>query len=554
MQAAIYSRFGNLEPRLRAALYARYSSDNQRYESITAQLRCSKEYCASKHYDVVKIYTDEAISGTSVAGRAGFQQMILDSADDVFDVVIFHKIDRNARNEIDYYTNIDRLKKNGVKYEYSAEGIDVSTANGKLTEGIKVAVAAWYSRNLAQEVKKGQKENALKAVFNGGRPPLGYKIINQQYYIEPKEAEAVRLIFAMYLAGNGYTKISEELNRRGFLTRNGQPFAKNSLYEILGNERYTGVYIFNRILTDEFGKRNNHRVNPDAIKIDNAIPAIIDKATFQAAAAMRAKNRQSNSRCRTVEKYLLAGKIYCALCGRAMSGHRMRTRSGIYTYYCCNKTRLPADVKCQQKLVKKDYVERNVCEGVLEIVMSDECREKTVAEMVECYSKLDSTVKTERKTLNATIRAAEAKLSNLYALVEGGTFDEFDAKRIAGVKAEIREAKNKLQSLPDTTSMQQLNPEKLNSLFAEMYERLNAKVQEGNIEVMQMIINAFVDKVVVYGDGIGVTIKVSPGQLLSAETVEPHLHHVGGYIELNFWFPKSALGAKDFVRQIQYTR
>lgn len=110
MQAAIYSRFGNLEPRLRAALYARYSSDNQRYESITAQLRCSKEYCASKHYDVVKIYTDEAISGTSVAGRAGFQQMILDSADDVFDVVIFHKIDRNARNEIDYYTKYRQAK------------------------------------------------------------------------------------------------------------------------------------------------------------------------------------------------------------------------------------------------------------------------------------------------------------------------------------------------------------------------------------------------------------------------------------------------------------
>ena len=145
---------------LRAALYARYSSDNQRYESITAQLRASREYCKQRGYIVVKTYTDEAISGTSVAGRDAFQQMILDSSDDIFDVVIFHKIDRNARDEIDYYTNVDRLRKNGVRYEYSAEGIDVTTTNGKLTEGIKVAVAAWYSRNLAQEVRKGQKENA----------------------------------------------------------------------------------------------------------------------------------------------------------------------------------------------------------------------------------------------------------------------------------------------------------------------------------------------------------------------------------------------------------
>lgn len=158
---------------MRAALYARYSSDNQRYESITAQLRCSKEYCTRKNYQIVKIYKDEAISGTSVAGRASFQQMILESADDIFDVVIFHKIDRNARNEIDYYTNVDRLIKNGVSYEYSAEGIDVSTANGKLTEGIKLAVAAWYSRNLSLEVKKGKKETALQGKHNGGTAPLG---------------------------------------------------------------------------------------------------------------------------------------------------------------------------------------------------------------------------------------------------------------------------------------------------------------------------------------------------------------------------------------------
>lgn len=526
---------------MRAALYARYSSDNQRYESITAQLRCSKEYCAQKHYDVVKIYTDEAISGTSVAGRAGFQQMILESGDDIFDVVIFHKIDRNARNEIDYYTNIDRLKKNGVRYEYSAEGIDVSTANGKLTEGIKVAVAAWYSRNLAQEVKKGQKENALQAKFNGGRPPLGYKIINQQYYIEPKEAEAVRLIFEMYIAGNGYTKISEELNRRGYLTRNGQPFAKNSLYEIIGNERYTGTYIFNRILTDEFGKRNNHKVNPDAIKIENAIPAIIDKATFHAAAEMRAKNRQSNSRCRTTENYLLTGKIFCGICGRAMNGHRMRTRSGIYTYYCCNKTRLPADVKCQQKLVKKEYIERNVCEGILEIIMSDTYREKTISEMIEYHKNLNSTVKAQRKTLQASLKNAETKLSNLYSLIESGTLDEFDAQRISSVKTEIRELRNSLQSLPDTASIEQLNPAKLNSLFAKMYEKLKEQVREGNIEVMQMIINSFVEKVYVYGEKIEATIKITPGDFLSAGTVEPHLHHSYGYTLIKYRIPRTIL-------------
>lgn len=94
----------------RAAIYARYSSDNQHYESITAQLRACREYCKQRGYIVVKVYTDEAISGTSTAGREAFQQMILDSADDIFDVVVFHKIDRNARNEIDYYNQYSPLE------------------------------------------------------------------------------------------------------------------------------------------------------------------------------------------------------------------------------------------------------------------------------------------------------------------------------------------------------------------------------------------------------------------------------------------------------------
>ena len=159
----------------RAVIYARYSSDQQREESIDAQVRACREYCQRKGYLVTKIYADEAKSGKSIAKREQYKKMLSDSQKNLFDVVVFHKIDRNSRNELDYYLTKNQLISSGIKYEYAAQNIDTSPA-GQMVEGILVAVAANYSRNLAEETKKGLKENALKALFNGGRPPLGFEI------------------------------------------------------------------------------------------------------------------------------------------------------------------------------------------------------------------------------------------------------------------------------------------------------------------------------------------------------------------------------------------
>ena len=98
----------------RAVIYARFSSDNQREESIDAQVRACKAYCKGKGYLVTHIYRDEAKSGTNLAGRDAYNQMLADAKDDLFDVVIFHKVDRNARNEFDYYTTKRTLTQLGI--------------------------------------------------------------------------------------------------------------------------------------------------------------------------------------------------------------------------------------------------------------------------------------------------------------------------------------------------------------------------------------------------------------------------------------------------------
>ena len=144
----------------RAALYARYSSDNQRAESITAQLRACNAYCEKKDHQVVKEYIDEAESGR-FDDRPAYQAMMKDAKAGSFDVVVFHKIDRSGRDETDFYFYKALLKRAGVSIEY-AECEIADTPEGQLLESMLVGMAAYFSRNLAREAKKRHEGKRLQ--------------------------------------------------------------------------------------------------------------------------------------------------------------------------------------------------------------------------------------------------------------------------------------------------------------------------------------------------------------------------------------------------------
>lgn len=223
-----------------AAIYARYSSDNQRDESIDAQVRAVKEYCQHNGIQIVRVYTDEARSATT-DDRPGFLQMVHDSALGQFELVIVHKLDRFSRDRYDFAFYKRKLRENGVQLISVLENLDDSPES-IILESVLQGMAEYYSVNLARETMKGMKETALQCKHTGGKPPLGYRVTEDQTYaIDEDQAEAVRLIFSMYADGHGYGRIIDELNSRGHRTQNGNHFGKNSLHEILRNEKYRGV-------------------------------------------------------------------------------------------------------------------------------------------------------------------------------------------------------------------------------------------------------------------------------------------------------------------------
>ena len=195
---------------MKAVIYARYSSDNQREASIEGQLRECMEFATYNDIQVIDNYIDRAMSAKT-DNRPEFQRMIKDSYRHAFDCIIVWKLDRFARNRYDsaHYKTI--LKKNGVKVISAKETI-AEGSEGILLESVLEGMAEFYSAELAEKVTRGLKENALKGLYNGGSVPFGYVISSERKLaIDPLTAPIVADIFKMSYDGKTVKQIYNEL-------------------------------------------------------------------------------------------------------------------------------------------------------------------------------------------------------------------------------------------------------------------------------------------------------------------------------------------------------
>ena len=436
--------------------------------------------------------------------------MLADALEDKFDIIIFHKIDRNSRNELNYYTTKDKLEKLGIRYEYAVQHID-SSPEGQMMEGVLVSMAAYYSRNLAKETKKGLNENAYKALFNGGIAPLGFKIVDKHYEIEPIEAEAVRLIYKWYLNGFSYIRICRELELQGYRKRNGKPFDKTCLYDILGNEKYIGRYTFNKVPCAKNGAaRNNHsKERPaDFIAIDDAIPAIISKEDFAAVQAKRLTNRHRYQAYKAVEPYLLSGKVICGYCGGAMSGHRVAPRNGEpYGYYYCLKKERVAGERCPQKYIRAEKLEKIAIRALEEEIFSEASMKKIVALMCEGYAAMTNEADESRRALLQAKTAAEKRLDNLYTFIENGEVDEYSLTRMKKIKDELTKIKARLCET-SVKSSKILTEEEIFATLAAFKKDLESNTDNS---AKRFVVNLLINKITVRNNSA--TVEILPNML-----------------------------------------
>src|SRR5665648_66074 len=402
---------------IRAAAYARYSSDNQREESITAQLSAVKEYCQHKGYVLTNVYTDEAKTATT-DNRAGFQQMIADSSLSLFDVVIVHKFDRFARNRYDSASYKRKSKVNKVRLESILEQLDDSPES-VILESVLEGMAEYYSKNLAREVRKGLQENAKVGIHNGGRAPYGLKVnpITRKYELDETQYKAVQMYFNGVIAGIPLAEIARRINAEGFRTYTGDKFKITSFDTWAYNRKYKGDYAWDvSTKKDAEGKRNGHTKKPleEQTIIPGVIPTIIPVELWERVNSLMKDRQRTGGSMTAKETYLLSGKVTCGSCGSNYFGERYNSRGKHYAYYKCSG-------KCGNKGIDKNILEKLVTEKLVVTCFNDHSMKEIADRVKQLYSERKRNINSEIEPIKKEINKLALKINNWLDLIGEGT-------------------------------------------------------------------------------------------------------------------------------------
>ena len=317
----------------RAALYMRVSTGRQAEHdlSIPDQRSQLRSWCRAKGHDVVAEFV-EAGASAGDDRRPVFQQMVERACDgeQAFDLIVVHSYSRFFREAFEQEFYLRKLAKDGVKVVSITQPVgDESEPVHAMMRKVIALFDEYQSKENAKHVIRSMKENARQGFWNGATAPLGYKVIEaekrgtkikKKLDVDPVEAETIRLLFKLYLHGDGNSgalgvkEVVKWLNANGYRSRRGNTFGVGSVHKILRNTVYIGQWKFNRT-SSKTGKRK-----PDDEVVEIPVPAIIDPAMFeQVQRQLRARSPTVVPPRVTTGPILLTGLAVCATCGGGMT-------------------------------------------------------------------------------------------------------------------------------------------------------------------------------------------------------------------------------------------
>ena len=498
----------------KAVLYARFSSDNQREESIEAQLRAMHDYCKRNGIVIIHEYCDRAKSATT-DDRPEFLKMVAASKTGDFDFAIVHKLDRFSRNRYDSAFYKRELKKNGVQLLSVLEQMDDSPES-IILESVLEGMSEYYSKNLAREVMKGMRESAMACRYVGGWIPYGFQVDKDthKYVIDEYEAEAVRIMFRDVANGCGYNVVLNKLNTMGYRTRLGNTFSKETMYEMLRNEKYNGVYVFSRVSSkNESGRRNNHMDKPveDQIRIPGGMPKIVDDDTFAKVQSILA-SRKRHGRRNGKRKYLLSGFVYCGICGHKYCGDSMQSgkeRITVGTYFCNNRKNHGIH-ECNNLGIQQKPLEELVLRKIEEIVFDED----QISNIVEAYYNLckdtAGDVGEKLRTMRLNLKTIEQKISNIVNVI-ANTGSAALANQLMLLENEKEVLDFQIREEERNVEQSRLDETEIIVAFRQAQQMFRS----GELPQMEQIINLYLDRVNVYPEYVEIHINNVPTSIVN---------------------------------------
>ena len=320
--------------RMRVAAYCRVSTDSEdQLHSYRSQLQYYTDLIEkNKEWVMTEVYADEAITGTQITKREGFQKMISDCMDGKIDMVITKSISRFARNTLDTLKYVRLLKENNIAIFFEDENINTLTMDGELLLVVLSSVAQQEVENISDNVKKGLKMKMKRGELVGFQGCIGYDYDpeTKSISINPDEVEIVKYIFTRYVQGAGSKIISRELNELGYKTKLGNNWTQSTVIGVIKNEKYKGDILLGKTFTvDPISKRRLDNLGEeDQFYIKKHHEPIISEEMFDKAQEILKKRGKSYSALHHVEagkrekftrQYAFSCMLECGFCGSNLS-------------------------------------------------------------------------------------------------------------------------------------------------------------------------------------------------------------------------------------------
>ena len=454
-----------------AVIYARYSSDNQTEQSIEGQLRVCQEYATRNNIIILDTYIDRAMTGTN-DNRPDFQRMIRDSSKKQWDYILVYKLDRFSRNKYEATNHKHTLKQNGVKVISATESIP-DTPEGIILESLLEGMNQYYSAELSQKVKRGMRETRIKGNFQGGHLLYGYKLDDRKIIIDECTAPIVRFIYDEYAKGRTVKDILNMLNANDVRYKN-KPLASNTIYGILKNEKYSGVY----------------RIGDEII--DNMYPQIVSTETFRTVRDKVNSNKYGKKSVDVV--YLLRHKMKCGLCGESLIAECGKSKIGErYYYYKCHG-RKNLHNGCNQLAYRKEVLESFVIDNIIKELSKPDVMDKIVKELLTLQEQ-----ETPKNSILSVLlkeqKQVENSLNNIMLAIERGIMSNTTNKR-------LHELENRFQELE-----KQIIIEKSKEEIKLSEKEIRAFYEKALRMEPLMLINYLIKEIVVYENAIHIYYK-----------------------------------------------
>jgi site-specific DNA recombinase len=450
-------------PALRVALYARYSSDQQRATSIEDQFRNCRRRAEAEGWSIVREFSDAAMSGTD-ASRPQYQAMLAAASHREFDVLLVDDLSRLTRDSVEQERTIRRLEFQGLRIVATSDGYDSQSKARKVHRGVKGLMNEIFLDDLRERVHRGLSGQAHKGYWCGGKA-YGFRLkpivdpsqrdaygqaarIGTRLEIDPEQAKVVREIFQRFAEGASYTVIAADLNARNVpspgstwkrQTRRCRGWMNSAIRVILLNPLYTGRVRWNvsQFVRDpDTGKyKRLRRPESDWHEFRDELLQIVSDELFEQ--AQRRTRYRSNPdkrlKCGYKPKYLLSGLLICDRCRSHYVIADARS-------YACSSYINGGPGACSNGIrVRRDALEAAILDPVRRDLLSPERVEAMAREMQRYYAERVKTQESRSAEIPHELQHLDARLVRLRERFQRGDPDmEPDELRAAIEKAEAK--------------------------------------------------------------------------------------------------------------------